>query len=89
MAIGRAGIIAVLAFWSSVSLAQNTETGRSTGTQVQRGMSKDEAACRPDVRRYCRDVPENAGDFAFLACLQQNRSRISKACNEVLVRHGQ
>jgi hypothetical protein len=31
----------------------------------------------------------NNGDNAVLACLQQNRARISKACNRVLVDHGQ
>jgi hypothetical protein len=29
------------------------------------------------------------GDFAVLACLQQHRPKISKACNQVLANHGQ
>jgi hypothetical protein len=45
-------------------------------------------ACARDVARHCRAVM-NAGDNAVLACLQQNRARISKACNQVLVDHGQ
>jgi hypothetical protein len=31
----------------------------------------------------------NDGDQAVLACLKQNRARISKACDKVLVEHGQ
>jgi hypothetical protein len=31
----------------------------------------------------------NSGDSAVLACLQQNRSRISRACDKVLTEHGQ
>jgi hypothetical protein len=45
-------------------------------------------ACARDVSRHCRAVMNN-GDNAVLACLQQNRARISKACNQVLVDHGQ
>ena len=45
-------------------------------------------ACARDVTRHCRAVMNN-GDNAVLACLQQNRARISKACNKVLVDHGQ
>jgi Cysteine rich repeat len=45
-------------------------------------------ACARDVARHCRAVM-NDGDNAVLACLQQNRARISKACNQVLVDHGQ
>jgi hypothetical protein len=45
-------------------------------------------ACARDVTRHCRAVM-NDGDQAVLACLQQNRARISKACDKVLIDHGQ
>ena len=45
-------------------------------------------ACARDVTRHCRAVM-NDGDNAVLACLQKNRARISKACDKVLVDHGQ
>ena len=45
-------------------------------------------ACARDVSRHCRKVM-NDGDSAVLACLQQNRSRISKACEKVLTETGQ
>ena len=45
-------------------------------------------ACARDVSRHCRAVM-NGGDSVVLACLQQNRARISKACQKVLADHGQ
>ena len=45
-------------------------------------------ACARDVSRHCRAVMNN-GDSAVLACLKQNRSRLSKACDKVLTDHGQ
>jgi hypothetical protein len=45
-------------------------------------------ACARDVSRFCR-AHMNDGDQIVLACLQQNRSRLSRACAKVLADHGQ
>jgi hypothetical protein len=45
-------------------------------------------ACARDVSRFCR-AHMNEGDMVVLACLKQNRARLSKACQQVLVSHGQ
>jgi hypothetical protein len=45
-------------------------------------------ACARDVTRFCR-ARINDGDQVVLACLQQNRARLSKACAKVLADHGQ
>lgn len=45
-------------------------------------------ACARDVSRFCR-AHMNDGDQIVLACLKQNRTRISKACQQVLTSHGQ
>ncbi|MDF0496028.1 hypothetical protein GPL17_20435 [Bradyrhizobium yuanmingense] len=45
-------------------------------------------ACARDVTRFCRPVMNN-GDGAVLACLKQNRTRLSKGCDKVLTDHGQ
>jgi Cysteine rich repeat len=45
-------------------------------------------ACARDVSRFCR-AQMNDGDQVVLACLKQNRSRLSKACAKVLSEHGQ
>jgi hypothetical protein len=44
--------------------------------------------CARDVARHCRAVM-NDGDMAVLACLKQNRARLSKTCEKVLTDHGQ
>jgi len=44
-------------------------------------------ACARDVSRFCR-AQMNDGDQVVLACLQQNRARISKACQQMLASHG-
>jgi hypothetical protein len=45
-------------------------------------------ACARDVSRFCRAQMQD-GDQIVLACLKQNRARISKACQQVLISHGQ
>jgi hypothetical protein len=45
-------------------------------------------ACARDVSRHCRTVM-NDGDQVVLACLKQNRARLSKACEKVLAEHGE
>jgi len=45
-------------------------------------------ACARDVTRFCR-AHMNDGDQVVLACLKQNRARLSKACDKVLTEHGQ
>lgn len=45
-------------------------------------------ACARDVARHCRAVM-NDGDQVVLACLKQNRARLSKGCEKVLTDHGQ
>jgi len=45
-------------------------------------------ACARDVSRHCRAVMNN-GDQAVLACLRENRAKLSKACEKVLTEHGQ
>ena len=44
-------------------------------------------ACARDVARFCR-AQMNEGDQVVLGCLQQNRSRISRACAKTLADHG-
>ena len=64
--------------------------GSSPGTVAQQrsGTPEEQAACSRDVQRYCRPVIDQ-GDFTILACLQQNRPKLTKACDQVLKSHGQ
>lgn len=52
------------------------------------GTAEEQAACSRDVQKFCRKIMDQ-GDFVILACLKENRPKISKACNAVLVSHGQ
>ena len=55
---------------------------------ASQGTAKEQAACRPDVRRYCSSVKPGADSGAYLSCLQANRAKLSKACSAVLMSHG-
>ena len=54
---------------------------------MAQGTPEERAACGPDVRKFCE--PALPDTMRVLACLQANRTRISSACNRVLVSHGQ
>jgi len=58
----------------------------SASAQTQQREGHD--ACARDVSRFCRAQIQD-GDQIILACLKQNRSRISKACQQKLASHGQ
>jgi Cysteine rich repeat len=55
--------------------------------QSQQGTPQEREACAPDVRKFCKSA--NDETMRVLACLQANRGKISAACNNVLVSHGQ
>ena len=52
------------------------------------GTPEEQAACRPDVRRFCYKIPEDQGASAFLQCLQEHRNRLRASCRNVLESHG-
>jgi len=56
--------------------------------QQRSGTPEEQKACARDVQRHCRAVIDQ-GDFTILACLQQNRPKISVSCDQVLKSHGQ
>lgn len=58
----------------------------ASGASAQQRQGHD--ACARDVSRFCR-AQMNDGDQIVLACLKQNRSKISKACQQTLATHGQ
>ena len=60
-----------------------------TGVLAQdRGTAEEQKACNRDVQHFCRAVIDQ-GDLVILSCLQQNRAKISRACDQVLKNHGQ
>ena len=62
--------------------------GPSPMAMAQSGTPEEQAACRPDVRRFCYRVKEGDGSMAFLKCLQEHREQLSAGCRAVLDSHG-
>ncbi|MEH2475914.1 hypothetical protein V1281_002912 [Nitrobacteraceae bacterium AZCC 2161] len=62
----------------------------STGALAQQrsGTEQEQKACTRDVQRFCRPLMDQ-GDLVILSCLKENRPKLSKACDAVLVSHGQ
>ena len=70
-------------------LSISASTGAIAQQQQQRsGTPEEQKACSRDVQRFCRPVIDQ-GDLVILSCLQQNRSKITPACDSVLKNHGQ
>ena len=74
-------------FLALTLLSLSVSTG-AIAQQQRSGTVDEQKACARDVERFCRPVIDQ-GDFTILACLQQNRPKISAACDKVLKDHGQ
>jgi hypothetical protein len=72
-----------------VLLPLSVSTGAIAQQQQQRsGTPEEQKACSRDVQRFCRPVIDQ-GDLTILACLQDNRPKLTSACDQVLKNHGQ
>jgi hypothetical protein len=69
-------------------LSISASTGAIAQQQQRSGTPEEQKACARDVQRFCRPVIDQ-GDFTVLACLQQNRTKLTAACGQVLTNHGQ
>jgi hypothetical protein len=56
--------------------------------QQRSGTAEEQKAYTRDVQKFCRPVIDQ-GDFTILACLKENRTKISAACDQVLKNNGQ
>jgi len=76
-------------FLALILVSLSAATAASAQPQPQRsGTPAEQAACSRDVQRHCRPVIDQ-GDFTILACLQEHRPKLRKACDQVLKDHGQ
>ncbi|UZE47715.1 hypothetical protein [Rhodopseudomonas sp. P2A-2r] len=66
----------------------SASTGALAQQQQRSGTEQEQKACTRDVQRFCRPLMDQ-GDLVILSCLKENRPKLTKACNEVLVSHGQ
>ncbi len=72
----------------SVLTASASTGALAQQNQARGGTDAEQKACTRDVQKLCRSVMDQ-GDLVILSCLKENRSKISKPCNDVLVSHGQ
>jgi hypothetical protein len=75
-------------FLLALSLASLSLSTAATAQQQRSGTPEEQKACTRDVQRFCRPVIDQ-GDFTILACLKENRAKISAACDQVLKNNGQ
>jgi len=75
-------------FLALTLLSLSISTGAIAQQQQRSGTPEEQKACSRDVQRHCRPVMDQ-GDLIVLSCLQQNRPKISAACDQVLKDHGQ
>ena len=63
-------------------------TSVSSMALAMSGTPEEQAACSPDVRKFCKKVPPGSEDSAYLACLENNRDALTIKCLNVLMDHG-
>lgn len=72
----------------ALTLLSTTLSTAAMAEQQRSGTPEEQKACTRDVQKFCRPVIDQ-GDFTILACLKENRSKISPACDQVLKTHNQ
>ena len=75
-------------FLFALALLSSAVSSDAFAQQQRSGTPEEQKACARDVQRFCRPVIDQ-GDFTILACLKENRSKISAACDQVLKNNGQ
>jgi hypothetical protein len=74
-------------FLLALALLSTSVSSNAFAQEPRSGTAEEQKACARDVQRFCRAVIDQ-GDFTILACLQQNRPKITPACDQVLKNHG-
>ena len=75
-------------FLLALTLLSISVSSNAAFAQQQRGTAEEQKACTRDAQKFCRPVLDQ-GDFTVLACLKENRAKLSPACNQVLKNNGQ
>jgi hypothetical protein len=53
---------------------------------AQSGTAQEQAACRPDARKFCAHV-NGSGNQIYRDCLQAHMQELSQKCQQVLMTH--
>jgi hypothetical protein len=73
--------------YAAPALAQTSKQAPAPSRGLFQGTPEEQAACAPDSNKFCKDdIPDT---FKVLACLQEHREKLRKACQKVLEDHGQ
>ena len=72
---------------TTVLAASPAGQSNQSGGSLLKGTPEEQAACNPDATRFCVDVMPDS--LAVLACLQDHREKLRKACLKVLEAHGE
>ncbi len=75
-------------FLLALTLLSASFSTAALAQQQRSGTPEEQKACTRDVQKFCRPVIDH-GDFTILACLKDNRAKISTACDQVLKSHNQ
>jgi hypothetical protein len=75
-------------FLLSITLLLLSVSTGALAEEQRSGTPEEQKACTRDVQKFCRQVIDQ-GDFTILACLKENRPKISAACDAVLKNHNQ
>jgi hypothetical protein len=75
-------------FLLALTLLSISVSSGAIAQQSRSGTPEEQKACNRDVQKFCRPVIDQ-GDFTILACLKENRTKISAACDQVLKNNGQ
>jgi hypothetical protein len=78
----------MLRLFLSISLLSLSMSSGAFAEDQRSGTPEEQKACTRDVQRFCRHVMDQ-GDFTVLACLKENRPKLSEACDHVLKDHNQ
>ncbi|HYJ18028.1 MAG TPA: hypothetical protein VEW72_02520 [Burkholderiales bacterium] len=78
----------MLKFLLALTLLSISVSSEAFAQQQRSGTPEEQKACNRDVQKFCRPVIDQ-GDFTILACLKENRTKISTACDQVLKNNGQ
>jgi hypothetical protein len=78
----------MLRFFLPITMLLLSASAPAWAEDARSGTAEEQKACTRDVQKFCRHVIDQ-GDFTILACLKENRPKISEACDAVLKNHNQ
>jgi hypothetical protein len=73
--------VRIIGLLTALALASVANAARAESA----GTKEEQAACRPDVRRFCAQI--KGDNQKYRDCLQAHFSELSQKCQQVLMTH--